>query len=98
MQILKTIAAVLNENDLKTLPHANVGSSSDTVAKVLQLVFGIAGAIALLIITIAALQYVLSQGNPQSTAKAKDTILYAVVGLVICVLAFSIVSFVANSL
>lgn len=63
----------------------------------LQLVFGLAGAIALIMIVLAGMKYVLSRGNPQETAKAKDSILYALIGLVICMLAFTIVTFVVKN-
>ena len=35
-----------------------------------------------------------SAGDPGKVKKAKDTILYGVIGLVVCVLAFAIVNFV----
>ncbi len=65
-----------------------------TITSILQVVFGLAGAIALLIITRSGFRYITSQGEPQKIAKEKDSILYAIAGLVICILAFSIVSFV----
>ena len=74
------------------LPKGDLSSAS--ISSVLRLVFGFAGAVAVLIITIAAFQYVTSQGEPQSTAKAKNTIMYALVGLAICITGFSIVTFV----
>lgn len=74
------------------LPNNPLGQSN--LQSALQLVFGLAGAIAFIIVVLGGLKYALSQGNPQETAKAKDTILYAVIGLVICVMAFSIVRFV----
>ena len=89
---------ILKPDDLNTLPQPNVSSGADAISKVLQLVFGIAGAAALIIIMIGALKYVTSQGNPQETNKAKDTILYAVIGLVICIMAFAIVTFVVSNL
>ncbi len=73
-------------------------ASPDVVTKVMQLVFGLAGAIALLVITFAGTMYVLSQGDPQKVAKAKQTIIFALVGLVVTVLAYSIVSFVVTRL
>lgn len=91
LQILSQIA--VNPDDVNI---NKVGATGDTIANALKLVFGVAGAVALIIITIAGLQYVLSQGNPQSTAKAKDTILYAIVGLVICIFGFAIVQFVVS--
>ena len=39
-----------------------------------------------------------SAGDPGKTKKAKDTILYAVIGLIICVLAFAIVNFVIGGI
>lgn len=80
--------------------HINkVGATNDTtIPNLLKLVFGVAGAVAVLIVTIAGLKYVTSQGNPQETAKAKDTIIYAIIGLVVCIFAFGIVGFVAERL
>lgn len=79
--------------------HINRGvADQNTVGNVLHLVFGFAGAIALIIITIAGFKYVISQGNPQETAKAKDTIIYALIGLVICLIGYGIVSFVIKGL
>lgn len=62
----------------------------------MQVVFAIMGAISVLVITIAAFQYVTSSGDPQKTAKAKDTIMYAVIGLAIAVLATAIIQFVVS--
>lgn len=93
------IAQLIKKDDLSGLPQPTLSTGPDgTVSNALKIVFGLAGAISLLIITIAALQYTLSQGNPQATAKAKNTIIYAVIGLAICVLAFSIVTFVITRL
>lgn len=58
------------------------------------MVFVTMGAISILIIVIAGFQYVVSGGDPQKTSRAKDTILYAVIGLVVAISAFTIVTFV----
>lgn len=78
------------------LPKVNL--DAPTITNALRLVFGFAGGIALLVVTLAGLQYVLSRGDPQAIAKAKNTILYALAGLVVCIFAFTIVSFVLRSL
>lgn len=67
------------------------GGLFQTIADTLILVIG---AVSVLMIIVGALRYVLSSGNPQATAGAKDTILYAVIGLVVAILAFAIVNFV----
>ncbi len=72
----------------------NVTAGSDQLSKVLQIVFGIIGAVALIWVIIAGLQFVTSQGDPQATAKARQTIIYAIIGLVIALSAEVIVKFV----
>ena len=61
-----------------------------------QMVFAILAGIALLILLYAGLKYVLSRGEPAEVAKAKNTILYAVIGLVLSAGAFSIIGFIIN--
>ena len=63
------------------------------VEAVLSVVFKVAGAVAVLVIIIAGISYIISAGDPQKTAKAKDAILYAVIGLVVALLASVIVSY-----
>jgi hypothetical protein len=77
--------------DTKTLP--NVNADQDRITAALTIAFSITGAIALLIITLAGFKYITTQGNPQEVAKAKNAIIYALVGLVISILAVAIVQF-----
>jgi hypothetical protein len=52
------------------------------------------GAIAVVMIIFAGITYVTSGGDAAAVTKAKNTILYSVVGLVVAVLAYAIVNFV----
>lgn len=88
--IVTLIAALVTQGELP-IPQGDV--STTTIKTILQVVFGFAGAIALLVIARAAFRYTISQGEPQKIAKEKDAIIYAVVGLVVSILAFSLVSF-----
>lgn len=65
---------------------------------ILQIVFGIAGALALLFIIISGFRYIVSAGEPQAVAKAKNGILYSVAGLAACILAEAIVTFVVGAI
>lgn len=69
------------------------GSIFQTVAD--TLIF-LVGAIAVIMLIIGGLMYVLSQGNKDSITNAKNTILYAIIGIVVAVLAFAAVRFVAG--
>ena len=56
------------------------------------------GSIAVLMLIYGGIRYTISGGNEKSVTAAKNTILYAVVGIVIAVLAFAIVNFVITAL
>jgi succinate dehydrogenase/fumarate reductase cytochrome b subunit len=56
------------------------------------------GAIALLFIIFGGFRYIISLGNPESVEKARSTVLYAVLGLILIFLAYLIVAYVLNNL
>ena len=49
-------------------------------------------------IIVGGLRYVVSGGNTASVTAAKNTILYAIVGIVVALLAYAIINFVLGSL
>lgn len=57
----------------------------------------VVGAIAVIVIIIGGLKYVTADGDASKIKGAKDTILYAIVGIVIAILAFAIVNFIIGS-
>ena len=56
------------------------------------------GAIAVLMLIYGGIRYTISGGDEKAITAAKNTILYAVVGIVVAVLAFAIINFVLASL
>lgn len=58
-----------------------------------QILTGVATFIAALFIVGGGIAYTMSSGNPDRMEKAKKTIIYAVVGLIIAIAAFSIATF-----
>jgi lysylphosphatidylglycerol synthetase-like protein (DUF2156 family) len=80
--------------DLCSLPSTQ--TSSQTLAIVISIFFAVIGAVAVLIIVLAGFRYITSSGKPDEIAKAKDTIIYAAVGIIVCVLAVTIVSFITG--
>ncbi len=56
----------------------------------------ILGGVAVVIIIIGGIRYALSQGDAGAVTAAKNTILYAVVGLVVAIMATAIVTLVGN--
>lgn len=66
--------------------------------RVVNVLLFITGAIALIFVIVGALRYVLSNGDQAALTGAKNTILYALVGLVLSFAAYAIVNFVVDSL
>lgn len=65
-----------------------------TISSVLLFVVG---AIAVIMIVIGGLRYVISGGDASQVQAAKNTILYALVGIIIAILAYAAVNFVIAS-
>jgi len=78
------------------LPHVVAGS--DNVRMVVQFAFGVIGALAVIYIIYAGIRISMSQGDPQTIAKSRQAIIFALVGLVVAVSAEIIVSFVLGRL
>ena len=72
-----------------------VGGVFTTVSNILLFIIG---ALSVIMIIIGGLRYVISGGNSTAVTSAKNTILYAVVGLIVALLAFAIINFVLGSL
>lgn len=54
------------------------------------------GAISVIMLIIGGLRYVVSGGEQAAITSAKNTILYAVVGIIVAILAYAVVAFVTN--
>lgn len=92
-QFLRTAAAIVNYNSLPNPAH--VGSAEQTI---LNIVFGISASTALLMVTINGFRYIIARGDPNATASAKNSILYAIIGLIVIMAAYSIVVFVVRGI
>ena len=74
--------------------RGNLGNVIETVTNVLLFIIG---AVSVIMIIIGGIKYVLSNGDASQVTSAKNTILYAVIGLVVALLAYAIVNFVIDS-
>jgi hypothetical protein len=80
--------------DDSCLPHA--AANSGTIDHIVSIVLGVTASIAVLVIVIAGLRYILARGDPNGTAQARSAIIYAVIGLLVSMAAFAIVTFVVK--
>ena len=80
----------------------NVGEKGDTlvdnVSLILNSVIGVLGLVCVVVMIIGGVNYMTSSGDAEKVKKAKNTILYGLIGLVICVLAFALVNWVIGIL
>lgn len=68
-----------------------------TVQQILNVIVGVVGVVAVAVIIIGGIFFVTSQGDASKVTRARNTILYGVVGLIVALLAFAIVNFVLSS-
>ena len=87
VQCIKDGATTAGGSGAKT----DVGGLIKTIVNVLLFILG---AVAVIMIVIGGLKYTLSNGDSSAVTSAKNTILYAIVGLVIAMMAYAIVNFV----
>ncbi|MBR5389255.1 hypothetical protein IK146_01705 [Candidatus Saccharibacteria bacterium] len=66
----------------------------NTVVRVVNAALYVAGILAVVMVIIGGVRYTTSGGNVNIVTKAKNTILYGIIGLVIAILAYAIVNFV----
>ncbi len=83
-----------NKACLQSLPHTAANGS--TIEALIRIAIAVTAALSVLFIAIGGLRYILSQGEPQAVGRAKSTIIYAVIGLVVAISAQAIVIVIAN--
>lgn len=66
--------------------------------EVINVMLYLAGAIAVIMMVVGGIRYITSDGDPGAATKAKNTIIYALIGLIIAVMSYSIVNFVIGSI
>lgn len=89
---LQHVAAGLDISNLPGVGDPDPGNSQ--LQDILNLVLTICGALAVLVIVVAGFRFITSRGNPGETSQARNAIIYALIGLIVVMFAFSIVNFV----
>lgn len=72
---------------------AEINDLPTVIQNILNAIIGVAGLISVVYIVVGGIQYITSSGDSNKTEKAKKTILYALIGLIVCALSFAIVNF-----
>lgn len=88
------------KNDFQSSVNEVGGSEAsglpEVVVNTINIMLYVAGVIAVIIIVIGALRFVTSEGDAASANKAKNSIAYALVGLVLAALSYALVNFILS--
>lgn len=76
----------------------NLFGDTGVFKQITNTILYIVGIIAVIMLIIGGIKYVVSGGDAKKVTDAKNTVLYAIIGLVIAFLAFAIVNFVISAL
>ena len=68
------------------------------LSTIINTMLSIIGFLSVVMLIFGGLRYIISGGNAAAVTAAKNTILYAIVGLIIAIFAYAIVNFVIGSL
>lgn len=80
-------------SDMPSTIFGNTGVFSQVVSLLLFLV----GVLSVIMLIFGGLRYIISRGESKAVEAAKNTILYAIVGLVVSILSYAIVNFIVVS-
>lgn len=88
-------ASERNANPVCSSTGDDVG---DLIANIISLLLLLIGIVSVIMIIIGGFRYITAQGDSGQLSTAKNTIMYAVVGLVVALAAYAIVAFVISSI
>ena len=91
------LATTFSIEDLGTSVGLGTADLKDTVVNIIQWVLGILALVAVVMIIIGGFQWMTASGSEERIEKAKKIISSAVIGLIIVLLAWAIVIFVAGT-
>ncbi|MDF2461224.1 MAG: conserved rane protein of unknown function [Candidatus Saccharibacteria bacterium] len=98
--LLAAASDQINSSALKACGNScNTGTSvAGIFAGIANALIFLVGAVSVIMIIVGGLRYVISNGDSKQIAAAKDTILYAVIGIIVAIAAYAIVRFVTTSI
>lgn len=82
--------AQLNPSDF-SLPNVQLNQAN--IQGILSTTFLVIGGLSILFLIIGAIGYIISNGDQGKIKQAKNTLLYAIIGIIVSTMAFAIVQF-----
>lgn len=91
------ISAGINCAEGKDVPTTLFGGTDSIFTTVVNVMLFIIGAISVIMLIYGGIRYTTSGGNSAGVTAAKNTIMYAIIGLIVAFLAFAIVNWVLGA-
>lgn len=85
----------INDGVAKTANEAGGLTMTSVINTVLNTMLFIVGLLAVIMLIYGGIRYITSHGDKAQVTAAKDTIMYAVIGLVIAIIAYAVVNWIA---
>lgn len=91
------LAVIKLSPDQTGLPNS-VGDVGVAITRTIALLMSVLGGLAVVFIMVGGVQIATAAGSPTRLKQGRETVLYAVVGLVVAAAAYAVVSFIGNYL
>ena len=88
----------LDSNECSVVNENNLEGNDNIIKQAIQVAMWALVSVAVIVRVVSGIQFALSQGDAAKVKKARQTILYAVVGLVVALAASVIVNFVIENI
>jgi len=96
------LSKTLNLFDIWAGINKNAYMGKDEITKLVgniaKIALQLVSTVALLFLIVGGIQYITSAGNPDNTARAKQTLLYAILGLILAIASYAIIVFITSGL
>lgn len=76
--------------------NADKKKANEVAVDIIKIVLSVVGLLAVVAIILGGVSFMTSTGDAMKVTRAKNTVIYGVVGLIVALLAFAIVSFVSQ--
>jgi len=91
------IKAGINCAEGTGVPGTLFGGSDSIFTKVVNVLLYLIGAISVIMLIYGGIRYTTSGGNSANVTAAKNTIMYAIIGLIVAFLAFAVINWVLGA-
>ncbi len=98
MFLIQDICLAANGITAPTGTGLPTGSIAGSIGKIIKTIAGVIGGLSILMIVIGGIMYISSGGDSSKAESAKNTVLYAVIGLIIALTAWIVVNTVITNL